>query len=116
VNLSAARNCFPGTRGRAYLDAACVSLMPVQADDSITRQQAQQAMPLLRKQPDCLRRRTSEATAKEKNVNAVLWSRLAAGRATQSEIDHFEEYLDWEPGRSSRERSPHTSYHIRSRT
>src|SRR5262245_35672701 len=35
--LAAARAFFPGTRGRAFLDAACVSLMPVQAAEALRR-------------------------------------------------------------------------------
>src|SRR5947209_17110999 len=32
-----ARTFFPGTRGRMFLDAACVSLMPVQAEQALRR-------------------------------------------------------------------------------
>jgi len=35
MNLAAARSCFPGLRDKVFLDAACVSLMPVQADESL---------------------------------------------------------------------------------
>jgi len=35
MNLSAARSCFPGTRERVFLDAACVSLMPLQAETAL---------------------------------------------------------------------------------
>jgi cysteine desulfurase / selenocysteine lyase len=31
----AARSCFPGTRDRVFLDAACTSLMPVQAETAL---------------------------------------------------------------------------------
>ncbi len=37
MDLAAARSCFPGTRGRTFLDAACVSLMPVQAEEALRR-------------------------------------------------------------------------------
>src|SRR6516225_7472119 len=37
MNLSAARAFFPGTRERAFLDAACVSLLPVQAEEAVRR-------------------------------------------------------------------------------
>lgn len=37
MDLSTARDCFPGTRGRAFLDAACISLMPTQADEALRR-------------------------------------------------------------------------------
>src|SRR5262245_41444663 len=37
MDVSAARESFPGTRGRAFLDAACVSLMPVQAEEALRR-------------------------------------------------------------------------------
>src|SRR5260370_39384873 len=37
MDLAAARACFPGTRDRAFLDAACISLMPVQADEALRR-------------------------------------------------------------------------------
>jgi selenocysteine lyase/cysteine desulfurase len=37
MDVAAARGCFPGTRDRAFLDAACVSLMPQQAADALTR-------------------------------------------------------------------------------
>jgi selenocysteine lyase/cysteine desulfurase len=37
MDLAAVRSCFPGTRGRAFLDAACVSLLPVQADEALRR-------------------------------------------------------------------------------
>ena len=35
MNLASARNFFPGTRDRAFLDAACVSLMPIQAAEAL---------------------------------------------------------------------------------
>src|SRR5436305_4222729 len=35
MNLTAARACFPGTRDCVFLDAACVSLLPVQAADAL---------------------------------------------------------------------------------
>ena len=35
MNLAEARNSFPGTRDRAFLDAACTGLMPLQADDAL---------------------------------------------------------------------------------
>ena len=35
MDLAAARSCFPGTNGRVFLDAACVSLMPVQAEEAL---------------------------------------------------------------------------------
>jgi hypothetical protein len=31
MDIATARSFFPGTRDRAFLDAACVSLMPIQA-------------------------------------------------------------------------------------
>src|SRR5207248_1793467 len=37
MDLAAARACFPGTRDRVFLDAACVSLMPTQADEALRR-------------------------------------------------------------------------------
>jgi selenocysteine lyase/cysteine desulfurase len=37
MHVGDARSFFPGTRGRAFLDAACVSLMPVQADEALRR-------------------------------------------------------------------------------
>jgi selenocysteine lyase/cysteine desulfurase len=37
MDLAAVRTCFPGTRDRAFLDAACISLMPVQADEALRR-------------------------------------------------------------------------------
>jgi selenocysteine lyase/cysteine desulfurase len=37
MDVAAARACFPGTRGRTFLDAACVSLMPVQAAEALRR-------------------------------------------------------------------------------
>jgi selenocysteine lyase/cysteine desulfurase len=37
MNCADARSCFPGVQGRAFLDAACVSLMPVQADEALRR-------------------------------------------------------------------------------
>jgi selenocysteine lyase/cysteine desulfurase len=35
MDLAAARSFFPGTRDRTFLDAACVSLMPTQADEAL---------------------------------------------------------------------------------
>src|SRR5437764_12849647 len=35
MDLQTARSCFPGTRDRAFLDAACVSLLPVQAAEEL---------------------------------------------------------------------------------
>ncbi len=35
MDLPAARACFPGTRDRAFLDAASVGLMPTQAEDAL---------------------------------------------------------------------------------
>lgn len=37
MNLADARSFFPGTQGRAFLDAACVSLLPVQAEEALRR-------------------------------------------------------------------------------
>jgi selenocysteine lyase/cysteine desulfurase len=37
MNVAAARSFFPGTRDRVFLDAACVSLMPVQAEEALRR-------------------------------------------------------------------------------
>jgi cysteine desulfurase / selenocysteine lyase len=37
MDFAAARMCFPGTRNQVFLDAACVSLMPVQADEALRR-------------------------------------------------------------------------------
>src|SRR5437588_10140013 len=37
MDIPSARSFFPGTRGRAFLDAACVSLMPVQAQEALHR-------------------------------------------------------------------------------
>lgn len=37
MTLADVRSLFPGTRGRAFLDAACVSLMPAGADDALRR-------------------------------------------------------------------------------
>jgi cysteine desulfurase / selenocysteine lyase len=37
MNVADARSFFPGTHGRAFLDAACVSLMPAQADEALRR-------------------------------------------------------------------------------
>jgi len=37
MEIAAARACFPGTRRYAFLDAACASLMPVQADEALRR-------------------------------------------------------------------------------
>jgi selenocysteine lyase/cysteine desulfurase len=36
-DLAAARSFFPGTQGRAFLDAACISLLPVQAEAALRR-------------------------------------------------------------------------------
>src|SRR2546423_14026913 len=35
MNVADARSFFPGTRGRAFLDAACISLAPVQAVEAL---------------------------------------------------------------------------------
>ena len=35
MDLAAARAFFPGTHNQVFLDAACVSLMPVQADAAL---------------------------------------------------------------------------------
>src|SRR5919202_856997 len=35
MDLAAARACFPGTRDRVFLDAACISLLPVQAEAAL---------------------------------------------------------------------------------
>jgi cysteine desulfurase/selenocysteine lyase len=35
MNLAAVRDCFPGTRDRAFLDAASVGLLPIQAADAL---------------------------------------------------------------------------------
>jgi selenocysteine lyase/cysteine desulfurase len=37
MNIAAARSYFPGTRDRVFLDAACISLLPVQADEALRR-------------------------------------------------------------------------------
>jgi selenocysteine lyase/cysteine desulfurase len=37
MNLADARRCFPGTRDCVFLDAACVSLLPVQAEEALRR-------------------------------------------------------------------------------
>jgi selenocysteine lyase/cysteine desulfurase len=37
MDLSTARSFFPGTRDRTFLDAACVSLMPTQAEEALRR-------------------------------------------------------------------------------
>jgi selenocysteine lyase/cysteine desulfurase len=37
MDLAAARDCFPGTRDRAFLDAASVGLLPVQAEAALQR-------------------------------------------------------------------------------
>ncbi len=37
MDLAAARSCFPGTRDRVFLDAACISLLPVQAEAALRR-------------------------------------------------------------------------------
>jgi selenocysteine lyase/cysteine desulfurase len=35
MNIAAARSFFPGTRNQVFLDAACVSLMPTQAEEAL---------------------------------------------------------------------------------
>src|SRR5262249_19818980 len=35
MDLAAARDCFPGTRERVFLDAAAVSLLPPQAEEAL---------------------------------------------------------------------------------
>jgi selenocysteine lyase/cysteine desulfurase len=37
MDIAAARAFFPGTTGRVFLDAACISLLPVQADQALRR-------------------------------------------------------------------------------
>jgi selenocysteine lyase/cysteine desulfurase len=37
MDLATARSFFPGTRDRVFLDAACVSLLPVQAEQALAR-------------------------------------------------------------------------------
>src|SRR5262245_57082126 len=37
MEISAARSHFPGTQGRVFLDAACVSLMPRQGEQALRR-------------------------------------------------------------------------------
>jgi selenocysteine lyase/cysteine desulfurase len=37
TDLAAARSFFPGTRDRVFLDAACISLLPVQAEAALRR-------------------------------------------------------------------------------
>lgn len=37
MNVADARACFPGAQGRVFLDAACVSLMPRQAEEALRR-------------------------------------------------------------------------------
>lgn len=37
MNVAEARNYFPGTRNHVFLDAACVSLMPTQAQEALAR-------------------------------------------------------------------------------
>ncbi len=37
MDLAAVRDSFPGTRNRVFLDAACVSLLPVQAAEALHR-------------------------------------------------------------------------------
>src|SRR5690348_8953093 len=37
MDLTAARASFPGTRDRAFLDAACISLLPAQAEAALRR-------------------------------------------------------------------------------
>ena len=37
MDLANARACFPGLRDKTFLDAACVSLLPVQAEEAMRR-------------------------------------------------------------------------------
>ena len=37
MDLASARSFFPGTSDKVFLDAACVSLMPTQADEALRR-------------------------------------------------------------------------------
>src|SRR5262249_7342536 len=37
MDITAARSFFPGTRGRVFLDAACVGLLPTQAEEALRR-------------------------------------------------------------------------------
>src|SRR5712692_11690986 len=37
MNIASARSFFPGTRARVFLDAACISLLPVQAEEALRR-------------------------------------------------------------------------------
>lgn len=37
MDIASARACFPGTRDRVFLDAACVSLMPRQAEEALQK-------------------------------------------------------------------------------
>jgi selenocysteine lyase/cysteine desulfurase len=37
MDITAVRSFFPGTQGQVFLDAACVSLMPVQADEALRK-------------------------------------------------------------------------------
>jgi selenocysteine lyase/cysteine desulfurase len=37
MNIASARSCFPGLQDRVFLDAACISLLPVQAEDALRR-------------------------------------------------------------------------------
>src|SRR5262249_4320924 len=37
MNINAARSFFPGTREHVFLDAACVSLLPIQAEEAMRR-------------------------------------------------------------------------------
>jgi hypothetical protein len=37
MEIRSARSYFPGTQDRVFLDAACVSLMPVQASEALQR-------------------------------------------------------------------------------
>ena len=37
MEIREARCSFPGTRDKVFLDAACISLMPVQADEALRR-------------------------------------------------------------------------------
>jgi cysteine desulfurase / selenocysteine lyase len=37
MDIQSARACFPGTQGQVFLDAACVSLMPRQAEEALRR-------------------------------------------------------------------------------
>src|SRR5262245_53179905 len=37
MNITDARSFFPGTQERVFLDAACISLMPIQAAEALNR-------------------------------------------------------------------------------